>query len=208
MGWSVGGAALLLVVAITGAVAITGRTPDPLRALAGNGSSRGAGSPTAGAPVPASASVSASAAALAAAAPTEPPATAIRLDYSGVKVVRRECSDATGAGGCSHIMTTYDPLLVRCTVGGCTVYLSLLGATQAPIDRTLKMSGDYPDLTSSCAPSHWTIALTPVGQATTEGIRHPARLVGTLTAKRGAKVLPKFNCLGADEVYRYDALPS
>ena len=204
MGWSVGGAALLIVVAVTGAVAINGRMPDPPRALASNGSSRADASPAGGAPVPASAS----AAALAATSATEPPATAIRLDYSGVKVVRRECSDATGKGGCSHIMTTYDPLPVRCTVDGCTVYLYLFGATQAPIDRTLKMSGDYPDLTSSCAPSHWTIALTPVGQATTEGIRHPARLVGTLTAKRGAKVLPKFNCLGADEVYRYDALPS
>lgn len=161
-------------------------------------------SSTVGGPAPAAVSVSVPAPSPA--SPTEAPASAIRLDYSGVKVVRRECSDATGAGGCSHIVLSYDPLPVRCTMDGCTVYI--IGATPSPIDGPLAMSGDVPDLTSDCAPSHWTIKVTPVGQAVTEGIKHPARLVGTLTAKRAAKILPTFNCLGADEVYRYDATPS
>jgi hypothetical protein len=204
MGWSVGVAVLLLVVAITSAVAISGQISRPSSASPGSSASRASTSAAAGGPIP----VSASAAPLTPTSDTEPPATAIRLDYSGVKVLRRECSDATGGGGCGHIMDDYDPLPVRCTMKGCTVYLYLFGATQAPVDGPLRMSGDYPDPTSDCAPSHWTIDLTPVGHAVTEGIRHPARLVGTLTARRGAKILPKFNCLGADEVYRYDAVPS
>ncbi|MDN5767203.1 MAG: hypothetical protein L0H96_09340 [Humibacillus sp.] len=141
-----------------------------------------------------------------AASPTEPPATAIRLDYSGGKLARRECSDPSGSDACVYFNGAWDPLTARCTDAGCSIYV--FDGVARPIDAPLSSSGDQPNLGKGCAPTHWTLKLTPVGKAVTEGITHPARLIGTVTASRPAESVPGNNCLGAEEAYRYDATPS
>ena len=120
-------------------------------------------------------------------------------------MLSKECSDAAGTGECFRFDTHYDPLVVRCTSDDCLIYI--YGRTRS-IRAPFSMSGDVQDPKSDCAPTHWSIKLTPVGQSITEGIKHPTRLVGEGTASRPAQLLPKFNCLGAKEVYRVDATPS
>lgn len=203
MGWTVGGAALLLVVAVTGAVAFTGRMPDPPTAVPGQGLLTAGVSSSLGGPVPAAASVSVPASSPA--SPTEAPASAIRLDYSGGKLVRNTCSDASGRGKCTLWEVQEGTLTVRCTPDGCTLYAF---RETLPIDAPLSRSGDVPNKGKGCAPTHWTLKLSPVGEAVTEGITHPARLVGAATGNRPAALVPGFNCLGADQLYRYDATPS
>ncbi len=136
--------------------------------------------------------------------PTEAPATAILLDYAGGELVRHECSDATGDGECAYYPDDYTPLPVRCTADGCTVY----SIEDGPIDAPLRRSGTVPAADGRCEPTAWTLDLAPVGEATTEGIRHPARIVGTVTKSRPAEDLGDVNCLGAEDEYRYDATPS
>ncbi len=116
--WAVGGAGLLLVAGIAGAFAIAGGTPETPSALSPTGSSATAGSSTAGGPpaVPAPAS------------PTEPPVTAIRLDYSGGKLVRNTCSDPSGRGKCSPWDVQEATLTVRCTPGAVTSRIRGRGA--------------------------------------------------------------------------------
>lgn len=117
------------------------------------------------------------------------------------------CIDATGGGCGSQIIDTYKILPVRCTAEGCSVYV--VDAKARLIDRPLRVTGKVTDTVNpSCAPSRWSVELRPVGRSTTEGVTHPARLVGTITANRPAEVQPGINCFGADEVYRYDATPS
>lgn len=136
--------------------------------------------------------------------PTDAPATAILLDYAGGELVRHECSDAAGGGGCAYYPDDYTPLPVRCTADGCTVY----SIEEGPIDGPLRRSGKVPAADDRCKPTVWTIDLAPVGEATTDGIRHPARIVGTVTKSRIAEDLGDVNCLGAVDEYRYDATPS
>lgn len=203
--WSVAGAAVLLVAIITGAVAVAGRPSQTPTALTAEQSTTAEAPSAAGGPKPASASPAVSPSTLATAVPTEPPATAIRLDYAGGTLVKKECSDAAGTGKCFHFDTQYDPLVVRCTPKDCLLYAyGRSGSIRVPI----RLSGDVQDPTSDCAPTHWTIKLSPVGESVTEGIRHPARLVGMATASRPAQLLGKFNCLGSVEVYRVNATPS
>lgn len=194
--WAAGAAGLLLVASIAGAFAIAGGTPETPSALSPTGSSTTAGPSTAGgspaAPVPAS--------------PTEPSATAIRLDYSGGKVVRNTCSDPSGRGECSlWDIQEFDVLTVRCTPDGCTLHFR--GETPS-IDAPVSISGDLPNSGNGCAPTHWTLEVTPVGTSATEGITHPSRLIAAHTANRPAAFGPGVNCRGADMEYRYDATPS
>ncbi len=135
---------------------------------------------------------------------SEAPASAIQLEYTGGRVVRHECSDASGEGGCSYFDSP-GPISVYCTADGCTAYHFGTGS----IDGPLSMEGQTNAETDGCQQSSWTLDLTPVGTAVTEGLRHPARITGTVTQSRPAEVLPDgTSCLGADDVYRYDAAPS
>lgn len=204
MWWAAGCAALLLVATITGAVAVAGRTPDSQSAAPPPRSSASGGASAAGSPRASASSIAALPVA-ASPSPAEPPATAIRLDYSGGKVTRKRCTDASGGGECFRFNTEYDPLVVRCTADGCKIYA--YGRTSS-LAAPVSMVGDVPDPDSDCAATHWTIKIQPVGQSVTEGIRHPARLVGVATSSRPAALLAKFNCLGAEEVYQVDATPA
>jgi hypothetical protein len=132
-------------------------------------------------------------------------ATAILVEYSGGELVRHECSDASGGGACVYYDDDYEPLVVRCTPSGCT--LRYVAGTTGSLAGPLTLSGTTNAAAEGCEETRWTLELTPVGEAVTEGIRHPARLVGTATASRPAEVLPNVNCLGAEDVYRYDATP-
>ena len=136
---------------------------------------------------------------------SEPPATAIQLEYAGGSYIRHECSDASGEGGCSYLAEP-PPMSVYCTADGCTLYHYGTG----PIDGPLSMKGSTTaGNVKGCQQTSWTIDFTPVGVAETQGLRHPARITGTVTQSRPAEVLPDgTSCLGADDVYRYDASPS
>jgi len=135
---------------------------------------------------------------------SEAPATAIQLEYTGGSVVRHECSDASGEGGCAYFDSP-GPISVYCTADGCTAYHFGTGS----IDGPLSLKGQTNAETDGCQQSRWTLDLTPVGTAVTEGLRHPARITGTVTQSRPAEVLPDgTSCLGAEDEYRYDATPS
>lgn len=137
-------------------------------------------------------------------AQSEPPATAIQLEYAGGSVVRHECSDASGEGGCAYFDAP-GPISVYCTAAGCTAYHFGTGS----IDGPLRLSGQTNAETDGCQQSRWTLDLTPAGTAVTEGLSHPARITGTVTQSRPAEVLPDgTSCLGAEDEYRYDAVPS
>lgn len=137
-------------------------------------------------------------------AQSEPPATAIQLEYAGGSVVRHECSDASGKGGCAYFDPP-GPISVYCTADGCTAYSFGSGS----IDGPLSLRGQTAAETKGCQQTSWTIDLTPVGVAETQGLRHPARIAGTITQSRPAEVLPDgTSCLGAEDEYRYDASPS
>lgn len=136
--------------------------------------------------------------------PSDAPATAISLEYAGGSLVRQECSDPTGNGACSYFP---DPgsISLYCTADGCTLYHYGTG----PIDGPLRLAGTTQALTDGCQETSWTLDLRPSGTSSTEGVSHPARIVGTVTAVRPAEVLPDgTNCLGAVQEYRYDATPS
>lgn len=139
-------------------------------------------------------------------APTEAAATAILLEYRGGELTRNECSDASGNGECTYFETVYDPLTVRCTAQGCIA--SVFGGRPVAADQPASVSGEIPAPEAVCKPTRWTIELTPVGESVTEGLRHPARLIGTATVSRPAELVGGFSCLGAEEAYRYDAAPS
>lgn len=136
--------------------------------------------------------------------PSEAPATAISLEYVGGRLVRQECSDASGKGECSYFP---DPgsISLYCTADGCTLYHYGTG----PIDGPLRLAGRTDAETDGCQQTSWTMDLSPSGVSRTEGVSHPARIVGTVTAVRPAELLPDgTNCLGAVQEYRYDATPS
>jgi len=141
-----------------------------------------------------------------ASATVAPPAaaTAITLEYSGGKLTVDRCTDLSGKGKCDRFPNDYDPLTVRCTAEGCTVYY----VKEGPLTGPLTMSGTTKALTNGCQQTSWDISLTPVGEAVTEGIRHPARLVGVAHTSRVAEMLPSVNCLGAEQTYVFDATPS
>lgn len=188
--WAAGAAAAVVALFVAGAVAVAGRGPDDRSvavrsAAADSGGTSGPVAPSSG-------------------APPVPPASAIALEYSGGARTRYECSDVTGGGSCAHIDASFDPLSVRCTADGCTLYFF---GKSAPLGSSLTLTGDVP-AKLGCQPTRWSIQLKPVGGAVTEGIRHPERLVGTASAARPAEQFPGVNCLGADEAYRYEAVPS
>ncbi len=204
-GVSVGTAALVataVVVALgAGGLGVRALVSDdadgPPAATAGTGGAPGGLSPgasatasgIAGVPVPAQG---------------EPPATAIQLEYAGGSVVRHECSDASGKGGCAYFDAP-GPISVYCTAAGCTAYSFGSGS----IDGPLSLRGQTAAETDGCQQTSWTLDLTPVGTAVTEGLSHPARITGTATQSRPAEVLPDgTSCLGAEDEYRYDAAPS
>lgn len=187
--WWVAGSIALVLLVTAGSFALAGRGPQaPTTAPPAAG-------PTASA---SSSSVSS--------APSQEPATAILLEYTGGELTRKECSDASGNGGCDYFDTAYDPLRVRCTAQGCLAYL--FDARTVAVDQSASVSGEVPAPEAACKPTRWTVTLTPVGESVTEGLRHPARLVGTVTVSRPAEVVKGFSCLGAEEAYRYDAAPS
>lgn len=183
-------------VVVIGVIALAALGALVARAvLAGEGSSAPADSPslastTSAAPTP---------------SPSSTAATAILLEYSGGKLVRHECSDASGGGACTYYDDDYEPLVVRCTPSACV--LRYIAGTTGSVAGPLSLSGMTDSAEDGCEETRWTLELTPVGEAVTEGIRHPARLVGTATASRPAEELPGVNCLGAEDVYRYDATP-
>lgn len=184
--WVVAGSIALVLLVTAGSFALAGRGP---------GASTGA--PTvAGSTTSTSAPSSTS---------SEEPATAILLEYTGGKITRNECSDASGKGKCQYYDTPWDPLTVRCTAQGCILYM--FGRTVA-VDKPANLSGEARSPVAACQPTRWTVKLTPVGESVTEGLRHPASLVGTATASRPAEVVPGWNCLGGEQAYRYDAAPS
>ena len=131
-------------------------------------------------------------------------ATAITLEYSGGRLTVDRCTDLSGKGECDTFPDDYSPLTVRCTAEGCTVYY----VKEGPLTGPLTMSGTTKARTNGCQQTVWDISLTPVGEAVTEGIRHPARLVGTAHTSRVAQLLPTVNCLGAEQTYVFDATPS
>ena len=136
---------------------------------------------------------------------SEAPATAIQLEYTGGSYVRHECSDASGDGGCSYLPEP-PSISVYCTAAGCTLYHFGTG----PIDGPLRMKGRTTGGNlKGCQQTSWSMDFTPVGVAETEGLRHPARITGTVTQSRPAEVLADgTSCLGTDDEYRYDASPS
>ncbi|CAN7278716.1 hypothetical protein [Knoellia sp. LjRoot47] len=131
-------------------------------------------------------------------------ASAITLEYSGGKLTVDRCTDLSGKGECDKFPNDYDPLTVRCTVDGCTVYY----VREGPLTGPLTMSGKTNGATEGCQETSWDISITPVGEAVTEGIRHPARIVGVAHTSRVAEQLPTVNCLGAEQTYVFDATPS
>ena len=138
--------------------------------------------------------------------PTDPPATAIALSYSGGTLSRRVCTNLEG-GPCETSSSDFDPLAVRCTAQRCTV--DDFGEVAVPLVPGLSRSGTllntrFPE----CPPLFWTLTLEPVGRAVTRGIGHPARLVGTAATVTVPSSTPGSNCLGAEEEYTYDAVPS
>lgn len=133
-------------------------------------------------------------------------ATAISLSYSGGALTQNECTDASGGGECSRLNTPFVPLTVRCTPEGCTVY-NFDGAGVA-LRGPVTLSGTTSTAEDGCQETTWTLNLVPSGEATTEGIRHPARLTGQGRTSRPAEVLATINCLGAAETFSYDATPS
>ncbi|WP_377645331.1 hypothetical protein [Oryzobacter terrae] len=169
------------------AVSTSGPGGAPGGAVAGSGAPTASGG--AGVPVPVQ---------------SEPPATAIQLEYTGGSFVRRECTDLSGEGECEYYADPI-PLSVYCTADGCTLYHFGTGSIDGPLSLKGRTSAD----TEGCQQTSWTLDFTPVGVAVTQGLRHPARITGTMTQSRPAELLPDgTNCLGGDEVYRYDASPS
>jgi hypothetical protein len=183
------GTAALVAAAVVATLAVGGLGARAL--LSGDDPSRPVATLTPAAPSPSS---------------SVPAATAIQLEYSGGELVRRECTDASGEGECVEFDVEYDPLSVRCTASGCIV--TYFGGTTGSLAGPLSLSGTTDAADEGCEETRWTLELTPVGEATTEGIRHPARLVGTATTSRPAERLPEVNCLGAEDVYRFDSTPS
>lgn len=142
---------------------------------------------------------------VASASPSEAAATAILLSYSGGTLTANECSDASGLGKCVRLDTPFDPLSVRCTPSDCIVtYFGGTGSVAGP----LTVTGHTDAASEGCQETTWKLTLTPVGDIVTEGIHHPAKLVGTAHTNRPAEVVPGSNCLGATETYNYDATPS
>ncbi len=189
------GTAALVATAVVVALAAGGLG---VRALM---SSSGPGGASAGATPGSSAS---GVAGVPAPALSAPPATAIQLEYAGGGYVRHECSDAKGEGTCVYFDDP-GPLSVYCTADGCTLYHFGEGSIDAPLVLAGRTSAE----TDGCQQTSWSLDLTPVGVAVTEGLEHPARITGTVTQSRPAEVLPDgTNCLGAEDEYRYDAVPS
>ncbi|GAA4114593.1 hypothetical protein GCM10022415_10610 [Knoellia locipacati] len=208
-------AVIAVVVAVVAVVGVGGLLGA--RALGGSGDDAGrtstgaAGVPTPGAPgAPGAGSTGgpggATGPAGGASATVAPPAaaTAITLEYSGGKLTVDRCTDLSGKGKCTKFPDDYDPLTVRCTADGCTVYY----IKEGPLTGPLTMAGRTKAITDGCQQTSWDIRLTPVGEAVTEGIRHPARLVGVAHTSRVPEMFPTVNCLGAEQTYVYDATPS
>lgn len=132
-------------------------------------------------------------------------ASAIQLDYTGGELTRHVCTSSIPGDTClGDVDFGFDPLPVRCTATECTVYF-FDGAT-AILGGPVAISGSYTN--APCPEVFWSLELTPIGDSVTEGIRHPARLVGRATAKRKAKNIVSKDCLSGDYEYRYDASPS
>jgi hypothetical protein len=138
---------------------------------------------------------------------TDPPATAISLQYRGGAFSARECTDLLDQGGCDLVaFNAFDPLTVRCTPDGCQV--EFVGR-MIPLDPGASSSTTSPHSDDpACGTQSWTIELESVGTARTHGIEHPARLVGRATNDAPASVVPTSDCLGRHEVYDYDAVPA
>ena len=96
--------------------------------------------------------------------------------------VRHECSDATGGGG-AYYPDDNTPPQCGARPTGAPVY----SIEEGPIDGPLRRSGRVPATDAMRVRRCSTFDLAPVGEATTDGIRHPARIVGTVTKSRSQR---------------------
>jgi len=129
-------------------------------------------------------------------------AGAISADYRGGHEGAKTCVSPTGIA-CTPPVVPWEPLVVRCTAGGCTV--TLFDRTLPIGSGTTSYSTLFPYEHPDCGTAPVTGSLRGVGDVVTHGLHRPKRIVGTIRVDATAHVVPSFNCNGGVQEFRYDA---